>query len=254
MDFRPVIDVSHVSFEFQGAGRKIEALRDMSLSVGVGEIVAIVGPSGCGKTTLLRLIAGLLTPAAGTISIGGPRNDSVGFVFQDYALLPWRTVDENIVLPLEVAGQTSRRTLTAAAERLTTLVGIDGFRDSFPYELSGGMRQRVALARALVSDPAVLLMDEPFSALDHATGQEMAELLLTVHQTRKPSPATIVVTHNVTDAVFLADRVVILTPRPGAIRAVIAIENTRPRGAAFRSTEVFKQLCNLVFSALEGLG
>jgi len=254
MNNLPLIDVSHVSFEFQSAGLQLEALRDVSLSVATCEIVAIVGPSGCGKTTLLRIIAGLLNPTSGKVSIGRTSNDAVGFVFQDYALLPWRTVDENILLPLQISGTRSRAVMKAASERLTEQVGIAAFGDSFPYELSGGMRQRVALARALAGDPSILLLDEPFSALDYGTSQEMAELLLTVHQHRHPSPAILVVTHNVTDAVFLSDRVVILTPRPGGIREVVSVGVDRPRGAQFRSTEKFKKLCNQVFLALEGLG
>jgi len=247
-----VIKVSNLSFAFNSNSTCVEVLQDVSFVIGEGEIVAIVGPSGCGKTTLLRILAGLLTPATGSVLVE-PSGASLGFVFQDHSLLPWRTVEANIWLPLEVAGSRSREEMKACAAKQAGLVGIAEFRHSFPYELSGGMRQRVALARALAGDPDMLILDEPFSALDYSTSQEMAALLLKTQGAMQRPPAIVVVTHNVADAVFLADRVIVLTPRPGRIRDAVAIPCGRPRDAGIRSTEGFKSLCNQVFSALEGL-
>jgi NitT/TauT family transport system ATP-binding protein len=225
------LEVDHVSKRFpvdQGEG--VEALRDVSLGVGEGEFVCLLGPSGCGKTTLLRIIAGLESPSEGEVRVDGvpvigptPR---LGMIFQDYSLYPWRRVLDNIAFGLELAGVERAERITKAREYLD-LVGLEGFADSFPYELSGGMRQRVAVARALATDPAVVLMDEPFGALDAQTRNAMQRELLEIWtKTRK---TVLFVTHSVDEAVFLADRIVVLTPRPGRVREVVEVCEPRPR-------------------------
>lgn len=211
-------------------GEGVEALRAISLEVPEGEFVCILGPSGCGKTTLLRIIAGLEAPTAGEIRVDGvpvtgptPR---LGMIFQDYSLYPWRRVIENVAFGLELAGTGKAERLERAREYLD-LVGLSAFADAFPYELSGGMRQRVAVARALATDPAVVLMDEPFGALDAQTRNAMQlELLEIWARTRK---TVLFVTHSVDEAVFLADRIVVLSARPGTVREVVEVCDPRPR-------------------------
>jgi len=191
----------------------------------------VVGRSGCGKTTLLNIVAGFLTPTKGEIRIGGRavtgRGLDRGIVFQDFAqLFPWRTARRNVEFGLEMKG-VSRAERAEAAQRFLKLVNLEGFADAYPHELSGGMQQRVAIARALAYNPSVLLMDEPFAALDALTRDEMQGMLVNVwRETRK---TVIYVTHNVAEAVYLADRIVVLTPHPGTIRAEIRIALTRPR-------------------------
>jgi NitT/TauT family transport system ATP-binding protein len=225
------LEVDHVSKRFavdQGEG--VEALHDVSLRMGEGEFVCLLGPSGCGKTTLLRIIAGLESPSEGEVRVDGvpvtgptPR---LGMIFQDYSLYPWRRVLDNIAFGLELAGVEKAERLGKAREYLD-LVGLEGFADSFPYELSGGMRQRVAVARALATDPAVVLMDEPFGALDAQTRNAMQRELLEIWtKTRK---TVLFVTHSVDEAVFLADRIVVLSARPGRIREVVEVREPRPR-------------------------
>ncbi len=225
------LEVDHVSKRFAAdAGEGTEALRDVSLSVREGEFVCLLGPSGCGKTTLLRIIAGLETPTEGevrvdSVPVTGP-TPRLGMIFQDYSLYPWRRVIDNIAFGLELAGVGKAERLARAREYLD-LVGLEGFADSFPYELSGGMRQRVAVARALATDPAVVLMDEPFGALDAQTRNAMQRELLEIWtKTRK---TVLFVTHSVDEAVFLADRIVVLSPRPGRIREIVEVCDPRPR-------------------------
>ncbi|MBW0106618.1 ABC transporter ATP-binding protein [Pseudonocardia sp. KRD291] len=216
---------------------RVEALRGIDLDIGRGEFVSLVGRSGCGKTTLLRVLSGLLPPTAGTVEAGGRpvwvdgrRDDaafaSFGLVFQEANLFPWFSITDNVALPLKLRGEStsSRR---ARARELCGMVGLSGFEDSYPRELSGGMRQRAAIARALACDPSVLLMDEPFGALDALTRDRMNLELQEIHAA---SGATVVfVTHSIPEAVFLADRVVLLTPRPGRIRSVTEVGLARPR-------------------------
>ncbi len=223
----------------------VVALADVSLSLPAGEFVAVVGPSGCGKSTLLRLLAGLLAPTTGQIVVGGepltdPRPDTA-VVFQRPTLLPWRTVRGNVVLPDDVMPGRNRRAHDRADD-LLRLVGLDGFGDSYPAELSGGMRQRVALARALVLDPSLLLMDEPFAALDALLRDELATELERIwlghSRGGRPGfasgnrPTVLFVTHSIAEAVQLADRVVVMSPRPGRIVADIAVSLPRPRPPA----------------------
>ena len=225
------LEVDRVSKRFTANQHEgTEALRDISLTLIEGEFVCLLGPSGCGKTTLLRIIAGLETPSEGEVRVDGvpvtgptPR---LGMIFQDYSLYPWRRVIDNIAFGLELAGVEKNERLARAREYLD-LVGLEGFADSFPYELSGGMRQRVAVARALATDPAVVLMDEPFGALDAQTRNAMQRELLEIWN--KTKKTVLFVTHSVDEAVYLADRIVVLSPRPGRIREIVEVCETRPR-------------------------
>jgi len=225
-----MIRLSGVSRSFAGRSGTVEALRDLHLEVGDGEFVAVVGRSGCGKSTLLRLIAGLLPASAGEITVSGervtgPRRD-IAMMFQRPALLPWRTVLDNVLLPVQIYGWRKSAHRQRALE-LLELAGLSGFEKRMPYELSGGMQQRVALCRALIANPRVMLMDEPFSALDALTREELSVELQKIHMENN---ATIVfVTHSIDEAVLLADRVVVLSPRPGRIREVLEIKIPRPR-------------------------
>ncbi|HEU4346266.1 MAG TPA: ABC transporter ATP-binding protein [Actinoplanes sp.] len=225
-----MIRLSGVSRSFAGRSGTVEALRDIDLEVGDGEFVAVIGRSGCGKSTMLRLIAGLLPASTGRIRVSGetvtgPRRD-IAMMFQRPALLPWRTVLDNVLLPAQVYGWRKAAHRPRAYE-LLHLTGLTGFEKRMPYELSGGMQQRVALCRALIANPRVMLMDEPFSALDALTREELSVELQKIHMENN---ATIVfVTHSIDEAVLLADRVVVLSPRPGRIREILEIEIPRPR-------------------------
>jgi NitT/TauT family transport system ATP-binding protein len=209
---------------------EIHALTGIELDIRDGEFVTIVGPSGCGKTTLLKILSGLLPKTAGTITlkgspIDGPRPD-IGLVFQAPVLLPWRTVLDNALFPIEVLKR-NKREYIGRAEELLSLVGLAGFEDKYPYELSGGMQQRNAIVRALIHDPAVLLMDEPFGALDAMTRETMNLELLRIW--REAGKTVLFVTHSIPEAVFLADRIVVLSRRPGTIIEVIDVGLPRPR-------------------------
>ncbi|MGI5451950.1 ABC transporter ATP-binding protein [Streptomyces sp. CA-249302] len=225
-----MIQLRGVSKEFTHRRGSVEALRGIDLAAADGEFVAVVGRSGCGKSTLLRLIAGLLPPSRGEVSVAGravtgPRRDCA-FLFQRPALLPWRSVLDNVLLPAEIHGD-GRRGGRDRALGLLSAMGLDGFQRRLPHELSGGMQQRVALCRSLMQRPRVLLMDEPFSALDALTRDELCAEL---QRTHRAHPSTVVlVTHSVDEAVLLADRVVVLTPRPGRIRTVLDVPLPRPR-------------------------
>ncbi|SBT47721.1 ABC transporter ATP-binding protein [Micromonospora auratinigra] len=225
-----MIRLSGVSRIFDGRSGRVEALRGIDLDVAEGEFVAVLGRSGCGKSTLLRMIAGLLPASGGEITVAGtpitaPRRD-IAMLFQRPALLPWRSVLDNVLLPVEIFGW-SRRKHRDRARRLLEMAGLGGFEKRLPHELSGGMQQRVALCRSLIGDPRVMLMDEPFSALDALTREELSGELQRVHMETR---ATIVfVTHSIDEAVLLADRVVVLSPRPGRIREVVEVKVPRPR-------------------------
>jgi len=249
--------VQGLSKVFPHRGRPLEALRRLDLRVGWGEFVSVIGPSGCGKSTLLRIVGGLLEPTAGRVHIDGrsPRDaqkdKDIGLVFQDPSLLPWRTVLGNVRLPLEVNRIDSHRPRFQPQE-LLELVGLSAFADYHPHQLSGGMQQRVAIARALVFQPSLLLMDEPFGALDEITRSAMRYELLRIWQAALSGrPKTVLfVTHSITEAIALGDRVVVLTSRPGRVRAVIDIELPRPRDESLeRSTRFLdyaQQLRNLL--------
>lgn len=230
----------------------LQVLRDLNFSVQEHEFVAIVGPSGCGKTTLLRTIAGIETSDSGSVMIDGkvvtkPGADR-GFVFQQDSLLPWRTIWKNLVFGLEVNGQLSDAHLTNARQ-LLKLVGLSGFEQFYPNQISGGMRQRVNLARALALNPQVLIMDEPFSALDAQTREMMQlELLRIWQQGRK---TVLFITHQIDEAVFLADRIVVLGRRPGRVKTTIPIDLSRPRELAVKRTPKFGAYVDQVWNLIE---
>ncbi len=244
------LELSGVNKVYQARRGEVNALQDINLSVQKGEFVSLVGRSGCGKTTLLRIMSGLLPPTSGTVSANGrstwkgtKRDDEAfaqfGLVFQDANLFPWFNVTDNISLPLKLRG-VDKKSRTARAKELCELVGLVGFEGAYPRELSGGMRQRAAIARALSYNPTVLLMDEPFGALDALTRDKMNLELQAIHAA---AGATVVfVTHSISEAVFLADRVVLLSPRPGRIRSITDVQLERPRSLETESTEGFQTI------------
>ncbi|ACK50132.1 ABC transporter related [Methylocella silvestris BL2] len=223
----------------------VEALRDVDLDVRAEEFLALLGPSGCGKSTILRLIAGLEAPSAGTLTRSFAAG-SVGFVFQEPTLMPWAKVFDNVFLPLRLAGQ-SRGKAAAAVEQALALVGLEAFQNAFPNELSGGMKMRVSIARALAPRPSLILMDEPFAALDEITRFQLNDDLLRL---RHETGATIVfVTHSIFEAAYLSTRIAVMSPRPG--RIVAEIDAEAPRGAEnFRSSPAFAALCEAASNAL----
>ncbi|NMO51824.1 ABC transporter ATP-binding protein [Actinoplanes sp. TBRC 11911] len=231
-----MIEVSGAGRTFDGRRGRVEALTDVSLSVADGEFLTLIGRSGCGKSTLLSMIAGLLPPTTGSIAIDGvpvtsPRRD-VAMVFQQPALLPWRTVEANVMLPAEISGL-DRGDVRARAEGLLSQMGLLGFRKRLPHELSGGMQQRVSLCRALLQSPTVMLMDEPFSALDALTREELAVELQRIHL--ELGTTIVFVTHSIQEAVLLADRVAVLSDRPGRVREIVPIDIPRPRSFGFNA-------------------
>ena len=250
-----VIRVERLSQVFHSRdGGSVVALHDVSLDVERNEFVSLVGPSGCGKSTMLRLVAGLIAPTRGELEIDGtrvtePRRD-IGIVFQSPTLLPWATVAENVLFPLRLmreAGSDSRD----RAQSLLDLVGLKGFESRYPRELSGGMQQRAAICRALIHDPAILLMDEPFGALDALTREVMSRELLRIWT---ENPKTIVfVTHSIAEAVFLSDRVIVMSPRPGRIAEVIDVPLERPRTFEMEGRSEFQdctqRIRRLIFGA-----
>jgi NitT/TauT family transport system ATP-binding protein len=226
-----VIRLTHVEKTYRTRrGDLVRAVEDVTLEVGDSEFVTLVGASGCGKSTLLKLVAGLTPPTAGAITIRGepvrgPFSD-VGFVFQQAVLLPWRSVLDNVLFSVEMLGLEPRHYRKQARD-LLELTGLGGFETKYPRELSGGMQQRVAICRALLPDPSLLLMDEPFGALDAMTREEMSLELLRVWEERRKT--ILFVTHSIPEAILLADRVVVMTPRPGRVARVLAVDLPRPR-------------------------
>ena len=239
--------VERVAKTFPTADGSLEALREISLEIAEHEFVTLIGPSGCGKSTLLRIIGGLIEPSSGEVTLRGrspreaQRTKDIGFVFQQPALLPWRSVEANIELPFELnKGAGSER--LCSTEEILRLVGLTQFARAHPYQLSGGMQQRVAIARALIFDPALLLMDEPFGALDEITRAGMRyELLRIWGDTRK---TVLFVTHSIPEAIVLSDRVVVMSPRPGEIREIIQINLPRPRSEEMESAPEFVRLAD----------
>ena len=255
----PGISLHNVVKSYDAPGNSVPALAATSLEVRQGEVLVLLGPSGCGKTTLLRMIGGLIKPSDGRIEVAGlplwtsnGRNQEavrkLGIVFQEPNLFPWLTVEDNVALPLEIQG-VPRNARIARARELLALVGIAGFENRRPRELSGGMRQRAAIARALAGDPQILLLDEPFGALDALTREQMnIELQRIWMETRQ---TIVLVTHSIHEAVFLADRIVLLSPRPGRIDRVIEVKSPRPRIAELEASAEFQ---STVLSLRQRLG
>jgi NitT/TauT family transport system ATP-binding protein len=248
-DQPPHVAVERLTKTFGNGVRSLTALTDVSLTAGRGEFVSVIGPSGCGKTTLLRLIGGLLEPTAGNVRVeareprAAQRNKEIGYVFQDASLLPWRSVLENVRLPLEVNRRNGSRRGNRP-ERLLELVQLEGFERHYPRELSGGMQQRVAIARALVFEPSLLLMDEPFGALDEITRESLRYELLRIWQAsleegQAVRKTVVFVTHSIPEAILLSDRVIVLSSAPGTVRAAVEIDLPRPRGEGTETTGAF---------------
>ncbi len=247
----PILVVRELSAVFSKGAEGLQALDRLTFSVHPQEFVCVLGPSGSGKSTLLRILAGLLPPSDGDVYYQGERINSprreVGMVFQRANLMPWRTVLQNITLPLELQSLPRELALEHARE-LIDLVGLQGFEDTLPRDLSGGMAQRVAIARALVHDPELLLLDEPFGGLDALTRERMGAELLRIWQARRKT--VVMVTHSISEALFLADRVLVFSPRPGSLRLELAVELPRPRQEGVQYTPAFGDLASRVRQAI----
>lgn len=252
----PVISVRDLSMVYKARAGETVALQNANLEVQPGEFISLIGPSGCGKTTLLRLIADLIAPTSGELRVAGKTPQEAreareyGYVFQAPVLYEWRTVVKNVMLPLEIMGF-SRAERQERAARLLRLVGLQDFHKQYPFQLSGGMQQRVSIARALAFDPKLLLMDEPFGALDEITREALNDELLRIwEETHK---TVVFVTHSIPEAVFLSSRIVVMTPRPGKIERIIDVDLPRPRNDAVRESRRFFELTTEVREALKGM-
>jgi len=249
----PCIALDKVSLRFASERGEVHALADVSLDVAEGELVALLGPTGCGKSSLLRLVSDLIPPSAGTIAIAGEpaaaarRANRFGFVFQEAALLSWRTALGNVALPLEVVDYPPSQRI-ARCETLLESVGLAKFKHAYPHELSGGMKQRVAIVRALAWSPPILLMDEPFSALDELTRAQLQDDLLALWSRERKT--ILFVTHNISEAIYLADRVAVMSPHPGRIKTVLAPGLPRPRGEDLQETPEFVHWTRIAREAL----
>jgi NitT/TauT family transport system ATP-binding protein len=245
------------SFAQKNKGRKgaaeqpFVAIQDLSLNVHEGEFISVVGPSGCGKSTLLDLLAGLDRPTSGSVLVDGDElvgpDQRIGIVLQGYALFPWRTVRRNIEFGLEIK-EVDKRERREISQHFIELVGLQGFEDNYPHELSGGMKQRVAIARALAYDPEVLLMDEPFAAVDAQTRETLQEELLRIWQ--KTNKTIVFITHSIDEAIFLSDRIAVISESPGTLKRLIRVNIPRPRNAARVSAE-FSSLRHEIWSLLQ---
>ena len=248
-----IVAIRDLTVTFRGNDGSVEALQAVNLTVAPGEFVAIVGPSGCGKTTLLRAVGGLQRPTGGEIDITGEGvkgpTKACAWGCQRPTLLEYRTVLENVLLPAEIAGVAHAPEVRARAEDLLRMTGLSAFNRSFPRQLSGGMQQRVALARALVLEPNILLLDEPFSALDALTREQIHLELLAIWQ--RTGATVILITHDIQEAAFLADRVILMSPRPGRIIAEFPVSLGRPRGLDDRFSPELAVLCQRIRHAME---
>jgi NitT/TauT family transport system ATP-binding protein len=248
----PGLSVDGVSMYFERRGRRTNVCENVEFRVNPGEFLSLVGPSGCGKTTLLRIVGGLIEPRGGAVSIDGRKVEGPGadrgFVFQQDSLFPWRTLVDNVRFGLEVQGVKRRESIARAME-VIDLVGLSAFAQHYPHELSGGMRQRANLARALAIGPKVLLMDEPFSALDAQTREFMqAELLRIWEQEQK---TVLFITHQIDEAVYLSDRVVVMSSHPGRVRDIVTIDLPRPRDLHVKRTPEFVQYTDAIWRQIE---
>lgn len=249
-DSIPALRISGVSMSFGSSATRVQALQGIDLDVAKGSFVSIVGRSGCGKSTLLRIVSDLIAADAGTVQVMGQsvaeyqRRRRFGFVFQDASLFAWKTAAQNIALPLGILGKWDRVARAARVQEMLRLVQLEGFGDHYPAQLSGGMRQRVSIARALAYEPEILLMDEPFGALDEFTRREIHDQVIGIWRNK---PLTVVfVTHSLSEALYLSDRIVVMAPRPGRVRTVVDVVHPRPTDRAVRqSAEYLAQLAEL---------
>ncbi len=241
----PAITLSNVSKVYANG---TIALQDLNLTIGEGQFVSLLGPSGCGKSTVLRIMAGLGKMNVGNLYWAGDRTrQRLAFVFQEAALMPWATVEDNVRLPLKLAGLPKREAIKAVAEAIR-MVDLQGFEHSYPRELSGGMKMRVSIARALVTKPEMLLMDEPFGALDEMTRSKLNSDLLNLWQEKQWT--VVFVTHNIYEAVYLSNRVVVMAARPGRVIADVAIDAAYPRTEEFRTSPLYNEYCRQISYAL----
>jgi NitT/TauT family transport system ATP-binding protein len=243
----PVLTVRDLHVIYPGEGGGLAALNGVSFDIFPQEFVCLLGPSGSGKSTLLRVLAGLVPPISGSVRFAGEKLPTISLVFQDANLMPWRTVIENILLPLEMHGIPPAEARARALDWIA-LVGLTGFEDAWPGDLSGGMAQRVAIARSLIQDPDLLLLDEPFGALDALTREKMGTELLNLWQARRKT--VLMVTHSISEALLLSDRVLVLTPRPGDITLDLPVDLGRPRHEEMRYTEHFGALARTLKRAI----
>ena len=236
----PLLTISRVTKRFGAATDGVTAVDDISLDIAKGEFVSVIGPSGCGKSTLFNIIGGLVGDYDGRITVGGEvirgTHPSIGMVFQEDSTFPWRTVVENVAFPLEIAGMRKAERIDKA-RHFIDLVGLSGFERRYPSELSGGMRQRVAIARTLASEPKILLMDEPFAALDEQTRLLLGDKVLQIQQDL--GQTTLLITHNITEAVQLSDRILVMTYRPGRVKRIVDVVLPRPRTSDVVTSDVF---------------
>jgi NitT/TauT family transport system ATP-binding protein len=237
--------------QFQTPEGPITAVDNVSFGVRPGEFLSVIGPSGCGKSTLFNVIGGLLNSYGGIVSVAGETisgpHKSIGMVFQEESTFPWRTVTDNVAFPLELIGMPKAKRVERA-RHFTSLVGLDGFENRYPGELSGGMRQRVSLARTLASEPKILLMDEPFAALDEQTRLLLGDKVLQIQQELKQT--TLLITHNITEAVQMSDRILVMTYRPGKVKRIVEINLPRPRTSEIVGSEVFGRYVALIWNDL----
>jgi len=247
----PILVVEDIVKRFETPDGVLTAVDHVSLSVAPGEFVGVIGPSGCGKSTLFNVIGGLLDGYDGTVKVAGERvrgpHPAIGMIFQEESTFPWRNVIDNVAFPLEIAG-VSKADRYQRARQFVKLVGLDGFERRYPAELSGGMRQRVSMARTLAAQPKILLMDEPFAALDEQTRLLLGDKVLQIQQQLRQT--TLLITHNITEAVQLSDRIVVMTYRPGQVKRVVDIPLPRPRSSEIVSSEAFGRYVAQIWSDL----
>jgi NitT/TauT family transport system ATP-binding protein len=248
MTTKPILSVRDLSITFPDINGGLDALEKISFTIHPREFVCFLGPSGSGKTTFLRVLAGILQPTSGSVNFMYRHQPRIGMVFQQANLMPWRTVMENIMLPLELEGMGTVKAQNKAREMIK-LVGLKGFENSLPRDLSGGMAQRVAIARALIHDPDLLLLDEPFASLDALTRERMWMELSNIWQAKQKT--VIMVTHSINESLFLADRVLVLTRRPGKIKLDVEVDLPRPRTDDIRYTSHFGKLAKKLRGAIE---